>query len=160
MKDCASRVQDINDDCCRILVEQSTHANVVISLLFLKSSTSVALVEPTNTLTCSVVVGDCCDLTFEGQVSGPTSSSWLFYLAVLDSVLFHEHWWFFLLVFWLLLFFICIYLLFCILGVLSFAFILHTFHSHFFTSWSLHHRTLTVSSYNLAVIHSFFLNHK
>lgn len=81
MKDCASRVQDIDDDCCRTLVEQSTHAYVMISLLSLKSSTSVALVEPTNTLICSVVEGDCCDLTFEGQVSRPC----LFLLIVLLS---------------------------------------------------------------------------
>lgn len=135
MKDCASRVQDINDDCCRILVEQSTHANMVISLLFLKSSTSVALVEPTNTLICSVVVGDCCDLTFEGQVSRPC----LFLLIVLLSCTGLSSIPRALMVFLigLLVAFIFYLYFFIILYFRSTFLCLHSFihfHSHFFTS--------------------------
>lgn len=151
VKDWASRVQDMDDDCCRTLVEQSTHAYVMISLFSLKSSTSVALVEPTNTLICSVLVGDCCDLTFEGQVSRPC----LFLLIVLLSCAGLSSVPRALVVCRIGLLVVFLFLI-CILRVLSFAFILQTFHSRFSTSWSLHHSTLMVSLYNLAVIHSFF----
>lgn len=58
------------DECCRILLEQSTHAYLMMSLLSLKFSTSVALVEHMSTFICSAV-GDCHDLSLGGRVSSP-----------------------------------------------------------------------------------------